>query len=380
MNDQVRIPFNRATYGEPVRAAVNRSLDSPKTSGDGSFSEACHEFFESALDLQRALLTTSCTHALEMTALLLDLQPGDEVIVPSFTFVSTANAFALRGVKVVFADIDERTLNIDVASVGEKITSRTRAIVVVHYAGVACEMNALSAVAKEHDVCLVEDNAHGLFGKFEGRWLGTIGTFGTQSFHETKNFYCGEGGALFINDQNYTERAEIVREKGTNRKKFFRGEIDKYSWVDIGSSYLLSDINAAVLYPQLQSWRDVQDARAKIWNTYQTELRSWATRHGVRQPHIPPYCEQAYHLYYLRFSDADTRSRFLKHMRRAGILAVFHYLPLHLSSYGRRYGGEEGDCPVTEHVSETLVRLPLYKALTDNEVQYIVDTVLSFVP
>jgi dTDP-4-amino-4,6-dideoxygalactose transaminase len=325
-----------------------------------------------------AFLTTSCTHALELAALLLDLKRGDEVIVPSFTFVSSVNAFVLRGARPVFADIRADTLNLDERQLEALITRRTKAILVMHYAGVACEMDAIMALAARHGVAVVEDNAHGLFAKYLGRQLGTFGTFATQSFHETKNFSCGEGGALLINDARYIERAEIVRQKGTDRSRLLRGEVDKYTWVDIGSSYSMSDLLAAFLFAQLEQRDAIQNARRKIWERYDAELRGWAKEAGVRLPIVPAECEQPYHIYYLLLQSLDMRQRLIAHLAQCGILGVFHYLPLHTSAMGARFGGREGDCPVTEDVSARLLRLPFYNDLSDAEQSDVIAALCSF--
>jgi dTDP-4-amino-4,6-dideoxygalactose transaminase len=324
------------------------------------------------------LLTTSCTHALEMSALLLDVGPGDEVIVPAFTFVSTANAFALRGARVVFADVDARTLNLDPADVARKVTPRTRAVALVHYAGVAADVEAIAAAAP--GAALVEDNAHGLFGRWRGRPLGSFGRLATQSFHDTKNLGCGEGGALVVNDAALAERAEIIREKGTNRSRFFRGQVDKYTWVDLGSSYLPSEILAAVLVAQLEGAAAIQAARQAVWARYHRELAGWAARHGVQQPWLPDGAEQPAHIYWMRVADLDARTRMIAHLAAAGVRATFHYQPLHLSEVGRAAGGREGDCPVTEAAADTMVRLPLFADLTTDEVGRVIDAVTSFKP
>jgi len=299
--------------------------------------------------------------------MLLDIQPGDEVIVPSFTFVTTANAFVLRGARPVFADIRPDTLNLDETLLERLITSRTCAIVPVHYAGVGCEMDAILAIAQHHGIAVVEDNAHGLFGKYKGRYLGTFGCLATQSFHETKNFTCGEGGALLINDPQYIERAEIIREKGTNRSRFFRGLVDKYTWVDVGSSYLPSDILAAFLYAQLEARDQIQARRQRIWHYYNDHLQDWATANDVRLPIVPAYCEQPYHMFYLLLPSLQQRQALIEHLKGHGILSVFHYLPLHLSDMGRKFGGQPGDCPVTEDISDRLLRLPFYNDLSEAE-------------
>jgi dTDP-4-amino-4,6-dideoxygalactose transaminase len=313
-----------------------------------------------------------------MAALLLDFQPGDEVIVPSFTFVSSINAFVLRGAVPVFADVRPDTLNLDETKLEALITPRTKGIVVVHYAGVACEMDTIMAIANRHGVPVIEDNAHGLFAQYQGRYTGTFGALATQSFHETKNFTCGEGGALLINDERYTERAEILREKGTNRSRFFRGQVDKYSWVDVGSSYLPSELLAAYLYAQLEAREQIQAARRQIWENYQERLEAWAAHHHIRLPVVPAECEQPYHMYYLLLPDLATRTALIQHLKSRGILAVFHYLPLHLSDMGQRYGGRPGDCPVTETISDQLLRLPFYNSLTLADQNLVIDALEAF--
>lgn len=315
-----------------------------------------------------------------MTGLLLNLQSGDEVIVPSFTFPSTANAFALRGARIVFADIRPDTLNVDQTQLESLITPKTKAIVVVHYAGIGCEMDSIMTVANRHNIQVIEDNAHGLFGKYRGKYLGTFGCLATQSFHETKNFSCGEGGALLINDPKFIESAEIIREKGTNRSRFFRGEVDKYSWVDLGSSYLPSDILAALLFSQLEARDEIQGKRRRIWENYYAGLEAWAKQRGIELPLVPAHCDHAYHMFYLLLPSLKDRQALISHLRARGILAVFHYLPLHLSEYARRWGGREGDCPVTEDVSARLLRLPFFFSLTDSEQAQVIDSVCSFVP
>jgi len=372
------IPFNHSSIAGPELAYISQTIASGQIAGDQTFSKKCHALLEQTLGVKRALVTTSCTHALEMAALLLDLQPGDEVIVPSFTFVSTANAFVLRGAKPVFCDIRPDTLNLDETKLAALITPRTRAVVPVHYAGVACEMDPINALATRHGAVVIEDNAHGLFGRYKGRWLGTLGAMATQSFHETKNITCGEGGALLLNDARYLERAEIIREKGTNRARFFRGQIDKYSWVDLGSSYVMSDVLAAFLYAQLEVWPGIQTTRQAIWNRYHSSLAAWARAQGVRQPVVPAHCEQAWHMYYLLLPSPAARTALIAHLKARGILAVFHYLPLHLSEYARRWGGKPGDCPVTEDVSDRLLRLPFYNSMTADQQGYVISSVQEF--
>jgi dTDP-4-amino-4,6-dideoxygalactose transaminase len=374
----LRIPFNRPAIVGRELEYIADSVRSGQISGDGGYSKRTHALLETTLGTPKALLTTSCTHALEMAALLLDIAPGDEVIVPSFTFVSTVNAFVLRGAVPVFADVREDTLNLDEAQLERLITPRTRAVVVVHYAGVGCEMDAIMAIAARHGLPVVEDNAHGLFGRYRGKALGTFGALATQSFHETKNFTCGEGGALLINDAALIERAEIIREKGTNRSRFFRGMVDKYTWVDLGSSYLLSDVLAAYLYAQLECRDRVQAHRAAVWDRYAHALAGWAATVGARMPVVPAHCEQTFHMFYLLMPSLETRTAFMAHLRARGILSVFHYLPLHLSDKGRAFGGQPGDCPVTEQVSDRLVRLPLYNDLTPDDQARVIEAITAF--
>lgn len=356
------------------------AVASRRLAGDGTFTAKCQGLLQNELGASKVLLTTSCTHALELAALLLDLQPGDEVILPSFTFVSTVNAFFLRGATPVFVDIRPDTLNLDERCLEAAITRRTRAIVPVHYAGIGCALDDIMDVAMRFELPVVEDNAHGLFGKYRGRWLGTFGALGALSFHETKNFTCGEGGALIINDEALISRAEILREKGTNRSQFFRGEVDKYTWVDVGSSYLPSDILAAFLFAQLEQRAFVQERRAAIWDRYYESLREWADESGVALPRVPTECEQAYHLFYLLLPSDDSRDHLLEELRAQGIRAVFHYLPLHLSPMGRELGGREGDCPISEDVSGRLVRLPFYTMLAEGDQDRVIDAVRGFRP
>ena len=373
-----RIPFNRIGIVGTELHYIEEAFGRWHISGDGVFTNRCHQVLEKSLGVPKALLTTSCTHALEMTALLLNLQAGDEVIVPSFTFVSTVNAFVLRGARPVFADIRPDTLNLDERLLEALITPRTRAIVPVHYAGVGCEMDAILAIASRHGIPVVEDNAHGLFGKYRGRYLGTFGCLATQSFHETKNFTCGEGGALLINDPAYFDRAEILREKGTNRSRFFRGMVDKYTWVDVGSSYLPSDILAAFLYSQLEAREAIQGRRKRIWDRYREALGGWAVEHGVGLPMVPAHCEQPYHMFYLLLPSLELRQALIEHLKARGILAVFHYLPLHLSDMGLQFGGKQGDCPVTEQVSDQLLRLPLFSDLSEDDQEQVIEAVKAF--
>lgn len=373
-----RIPFNKPTIVGKELYYISQAIHRGYSAGDGGFTKQCHAYLEAALGVPKALLTSSCTDALEMTALLLNLEPGDEVIVPSFTFVSSANAYALRGARPVFVDVRPDTLNLNEKLLEERITERTKAIVPVHYAGVGCEMDEIMAIAGKYGLAVIEDNAHGLFGKYKGRNLGTFGAFATQSFHETKNFICGEGGALLINDERYIERAEIIREKGTNRSRFFRGQVDKYTWVDIGSSFLPSDILAAFLYAQLEARNEIQGKRRHIWEYYQEHLTAWAEDNCIRLPIIPSHCEQSYHMFYLLLPTLEARQALIDWLKADGILAVYHYLPLHLSDMGARLGGRPGDCPVTEHVSDRLLRLPFFNELSEAEQASVVERLLAF--
>lgn len=379
LEGEAMIPFNRPALLGKELEYVKEAFSRLQVSGDAHFCRRAEKLIEDAVGVKKALLTTSCTHALEMSAMLLDVTPGDEVIVPTFTFVSTVNAFVLRGAKPVFADIRPDTLNLDEAKLEALVTDRTKAIVPVHYAGVGCEMDAIAEVAtRRGGVAIVEDNAHGLFGSWRGRPLGTFGELATQSFHETKNFTCGEGGALLVNDAAFVERAEILREKGTNRSRFFRGQVDKYTWIDIGSSYVLSDILGAMLLAQLELRDIIQARRRRIWERYANELASWAEAKGVRLPFVPEYATQTWHMFHLLLPGLAARTRFIQHLDERGVKAVFHYLPLHLSPMGLRYGGKPGDCPVGERVSDQLVRLPLFTELGDAEQTTIIEAVRSF--
>jgi dTDP-4-amino-4,6-dideoxygalactose transaminase len=369
------IPFNKPAYLGTEETYIAEVLKSGHLSGDGAFTRKCHAILEQVLGVQKTLLTTSCTHALEMAAMLLEIGPGDEVIIPSFTFVSTVNAFVLHGATPVFIDVRPDTLNLDESKLEALITPRTRAVVPVHYAGVGCEMDTIGAICNKHHLSIVEDNAHGLFGKYKGQWLGTFGALATQSFHETKNISCGEGGALLINDPALNERAEIIREKGTNRSRFFRGQVDKYSWVDVGSSYLPSEALAAILFAQLEAREKIQARRGEIWHRYNRELKDWAERNQVRLPIIPEYSDQPYHMFYMLLPDLQTRTRFIQSLRDKGIYSVFHYLPLHLSDMGLKFGGKVGDCPVTEDISDRLVRLPLFFNLEEKDQDYVIETI-----
>jgi dTDP-4-amino-4,6-dideoxygalactose transaminase len=374
----IRIPFNRPFATGAEIDYIRAAIATPKFSGDGSFTASCHTLLEQSLGIQKVLLTTSCTHALEMAALLLNIAAGDEVILPAFTFVSTANAFVLRGARPIFVDVRADTLNIDESQIEQRVTDRTRAIFLVHYAGVGCDMSTIMAIARRCGLAVVEDNAHGLYGKYRGQYLGTFGNLAALSFHETKNFTCGEGGALLINDAQLNQRAEVLREKGTDRSRFFRGEIDKYNWVDFGSSYLPSDLLAAFLRAQLEHRDQIQSARRALWERYAQELAAWAAINGVRLPIIPPDCEQSYHIFYLIMPSLESRQALIAHLGSSGILAVFHYLPLHLSPMGLRFGGREGDCPVTESVADRVLRLPFFTGMSPSEQTQVIETVCTF--
>ncbi len=373
-----KIPFNRPCFQGKELAYIAEAIHGGQISGNGSFTQRCQALLSRELAGSKVILTSSCTDALEMAAILLDCGPGDEVIMPTFTFVSTANAFALRGARPVFVDIRPDTLNLDEAKVAYAITRRTKAIVAVHYAGVGCEMKALDAIAREHDLWLVEDNAHGLFGRIHGRPLGTFGELATLSFHETKNFTCGEGGALVVNNAEFAARAEIIRDKGTDRARFFRGEVDKYSWVDLGSSFLPSDILAAFLLAQLEAKERIQAQRREVWDYYAEHLSEWAARSGVTLPTVPAHCEQAYHMYYLLMPSLSARTAMMEHLKKRGILAVFHYSPLHVTAMGSAAGGKAGSCPVAEDAADRLLRLPFYNDFTENDQTAVIEAIRSF--
>jgi dTDP-4-amino-4,6-dideoxygalactose transaminase len=375
---ELKVDFNRPVVVGKEFEYMKQAIENRHISGDGPFTKKCHAFFEKELGIQKALLTTSCTHALEMSAILLEIQPGDEVIIPDFTFVSTVNAFVLRGAKPVFLDVRPDTLNLDESKLEAALTPRTKAIVPVHYAGVGCEMDRIMEIAGRHNIAVVEDNAHGLFGRYKGKYLGTFGSMASQSFHETKNFTSGEGGALLINDPILVERAEIIREKGTNRSRFFRGQVDKYTWVDIGSSYLPSDILAAFLFAQLEQREKIQLHRKQVWELYYAGLKDWAHAHAVQLPHIPDHCEQPYHMFYLLLPTLELRQNLIAYLRERGVYSVFHYLPLHLSDMGQSFGGKIGDCPVTERVSDQLIRLPFHNSLTSHEQEQVIDLLQEF--
>jgi dTDP-4-amino-4,6-dideoxygalactose transaminase len=374
------IPFNwPAVIGRELEY-VAQAAASGHLAGDGPFTKACEALLQQHTGVGRALLTTSCTHALEMAALLLDIRPGDEVIVPSFTFVSSANAFVMRGARPVFIDVRPDTLNIDEHQLASLIRPSTKAIIVVHYAGVGCEMDAIMETANRAGVPVIEDNAHGLFGAYKGRPLGSFGTMTTLSFHDTKNVTCGEGGALLVNNPELVARAEILREKGTNRSRFFRGQVDKYTWVDLGSSYIPSELLAAFLFGQLEQFQSIQARRRCVFENYATGLASWAQEHGVRLPHVPADCDPAWHMFYLLLPSLNARQQFIADLKARSIQSVFHYLPLHLSPMGAASGPPPGGCPVTEGVSDRLVRLPFFTTMTPSDQSRVIDAVTAFHP
>lgn len=374
----MKIPFNKPFIIGKELDYLAQSVLNGHIAGDGLFTEKCHLLMEKEFRARKILLTTSCTTALEMAAILCEVGPGDEVILPSFTFVSTANAFYLRGAKPVFIDIRTDTLNIDETKINAAITERTKVIAPVHYAGVGCEMDTIIEIANRNDLYIIEDAAHGVNAAYKDRHLGTIGDFGAFSFHETKNYICGEGGAILINNERFIERAEIIREKGTNRTKFFRGEIDKYTWVDIGSSYLPSDLLAAFLYAQLENMGRITERRKEIYNFYLKELASLADDGILQLPVIPEYCRPNYHFFYIILRDKKIRNDLLSYLNSKGIGAVFHYIPLHLSPVGRSMGYVDGQFPITESISDRLLRLPFYYSLKKDEQAEVIKAIKDF--
>ncbi|MBE5871821.1 MAG: dTDP-4-amino-4,6-dideoxygalactose transaminase [Lachnospiraceae bacterium] len=368
-------PFNIAPFTGKELTYIKQAVDNRKICGDGEFTMRCKAWLEEKTGTSEALLTTSCTHALEMAALLADIQPGDEIIMPSFTFVSTADAFVLRGAQIVFVDIRPDTMNIDENLIEAAITEKTKAIVPVHYAGVGCEMDTIMELARLHNLYVIEDAAQGIMSTYKGKPLGTIGEFGCFSFHETKNFSMGEGGALLIRELQFKERAEILREKGTNRSKFFRGEVDKYTWCDMGSSYLPSDINAAYLWAQLEVADEITKDRMKTWKMYDDAFRGWS---HLDVPVIPPECEHNAHMYYIKVKDLEERTNLIAYLLERDIKAVFHYVPLHSAQAGRKYGRFHGEDVHTTRESERLLRLPLYYHLPEEETGRIIECVKKF--
>lgn len=372
------IPFNKPPYVGNEMNYIQDAISKRKICGDGEYTKKCNAWLEENTKTAKALLTTSCTHATEMAALLADIKPGDEVIMPSYTFVSTADAFVLRGAKAVFVDIRPDTMNIDETLIEDAVTSKTKAIVPVHYAGVACEMDTIMDIAKRHNLCVIEDAAQGVCSKYKGKPLGAIGDYGCYSFHETKNYSMGEGGALLISDADNIERAEIIREKGTNRSKFFRGQIDKYTWVDAGSSYLPSELNAAYLWAQLEKSDVIFEDRMKTWNAYYAAFKELAEQEKIELPFVPEECEHNAHMFYLKTNDLEERTQFITYLKEREIAAVFHYIPLHTAPAGVKYGQFHGEDKYTTKESERLVRLPLYYDMTEEERDKVIEAVIDF--
>lgn len=372
------IPFNIPPFVGNEIEYIKQAVDMHKICGDGTFTQKCSTWIENRTKSPKCLLTTSCTHALELAALLVDIQEGDEVIMPSYTFVSTADAFVLRGAKIVFVDIRRDTMNIDESLIEAAITDRTKAIVPVHYAGVACEMDTIMEIAKKYNLFVLEDAAQGVMSTYKGKALGTIGDFGCYSFHETKNYSMGEGGALLIRNEKYVEKAEIIREKGTNRSKFFRGQIDKYTWVDFGSSYLPSELNAAYLFAQLEKADEINEIRLSLWNQYYQGLRILQEEQKIELPVIPMNRVHNAHMFYIKAKNLEERSELIAYLKRKEILSVFHYIPLHSAPAGKKFGYFHGQDIYTTKESERLVRLPLYYGLAEEEVQYIIEKIKEF--
>ena len=372
------IPFNKPPYVGGEEQNMIRAIHNCKISGDGEFTKKCQEWLEEHTNTAKALLTTSCTSALEMSAMLCGIQSGDEVIMPSYTFVSTADAFVNRGAKIVFVDIRPDTMNIDEHLIEEAITDRTKVIVPVHYAGVACEMDTIMDIARRHNLKVVEDAAQGVDAYYKGKALGTIGDFGCYSFHETKNYTMGEGGAILFNGDQYQEKAEILREKGTDRSKFFRGQVDKYRWMDYGSSYLPSELNAAYLYAQLEQHKKISDKRMQIYNFYNENLKFLAEEGKIEQPYVPEECTHNAHMYYIKVHDIKVRTRLLKYLREKEICSVFHYVPLHSAPAGKKFGRFSGEDVYTTKESERLMRLPMFYNLDMEDAKKVVDAIASF--
>ena len=374
----MRINFNVPPFTGREITYIKQAVDAQKICGDGQFTVKCNKWIEDKTGCEKALLTTSCTHATELAALLADIRPVDEVIMPSYTFVSTADAFVLRGATPVFVDIRPDTMNIDETLIEDAITERTRAIVPVHYAGVGCEMDVIMDIAKRHNLMVIEDAAQGIMSTYKGQALGAIGDMGCYSFHETKNFSMGEGGALLMKDSRFIEAAEIFREKGTDRSKFFRGQVDKYRWVNFGSSYLPSDMNAAYLWAQLELADEITQARMARWNQYNELLEDLSDKGLIEQPFIPDYCTHNAHMYYIKVRDLEQRSDFINYMKTKDVLTVFHYVPLHTAPAGIKYGRFHGEDRYTTAESDRLVRLPMYYSLTEDDVNFICECVHEY--
>ena len=372
------IGFNVPPVIGTEKKYVKQAIKSHKICGDGIFTKKCSIWMENRFNAKEILLTTSCSSALEMSALLADIKPGDEVIMPAFTFVSTANAFVLRGAKIVFVDIRPDTMNIDESLIEDAITKKTKAIVPVHYAGVACEMDKILEIAKKYNLLVIEDAAQGVMAKYKDKYLGTIGDIGCYSFHETKNYSSGEGGAVVFKDNRYTEMAEIIREKGTNRSKFFRGQVDKYTWVECGSSYLPSDINAAYLWAELEQADKINDNRLATWNYYNENLKILEDEGYIQRPYIPEECKHNAHMYYIKAKDLEERTNLIKYLKENGVQAVFHYIPLHTAPAGIKYGRFNGEDKYTTKESDRLLRLPMYYNLQKEDAEKVVQTIKDF--
>lgn len=372
------VGFNIPIFIDKSFDCIKEAIKNRKICGDGEFTKKCSNWMEKKFDAKKVLLTTSCTSALEMSAILLNIKQGDEVIMPSYTFVSTADAFVMVGAKIVFVDVNPKTMNIDEEKIEQAITNKTKAIVVVHYAGISPDMNKIMKIAKEHNLKVIEDSAQGFMAKYKDKYLGTIGDIGCYSFHETKNYSMGEGGAIVINDPKLIERAEIVREKGTNRNKFFRGEIDKYTWVDYGSSFLPSELNCAYLYPQLEEAEEINNDRLRAWNYYDKNLEELSKEGYIEKQYVPEYSKHNAHMYYIKAKDLEERTKLINYLKQNNIQAVFHYIPLHSSPAGKKFGEFYGQDEYTTVESERLVRLPMYYGLKEEEQEKVVNTIKKF--
>ncbi|TXI91477.1 MAG: dTDP-4-amino-4,6-dideoxygalactose transaminase [Neisseriales bacterium] len=372
------IPYNKPPFTGNEFIYMQNALAKGKISGDGVYTKRCHEWLEKTLGVNKALLTTSCTHALEIAAILLEIKAGDEVIAPSYTFVSTVNAFVLRGAKIKFVDIHPDTMNIDESLIEAAINEKTKAIIIVHYAGVACNMDKIQALTQKYNIPLIEDAAQAILSTYKDKYLGTFGDIATLSFHETKNLSMGEGGAILINNPKYIERAEIIREKGTDRSKFFRGEVDKYTWVDMGSSYLPSDLNAAYLWAQLEQADQIINYRVNVWYKYYSKLQELASQNYFTMPSIPDSCKHNGHIFFIKLPSLEVRQKLIEFLKNTGILAIFHYVPLHSSTAGKLYSRFVGNDTYTTKESERILRLPLYYGITNNEIDYIIMQITAF--
>ncbi len=372
------IPYNKPPFTGNEFIYMQNALAKGKISGDGVYTKRCHEWLEKTLGVNKALLTTSCTHALEIAAILLEIKAGDEVIAPSYTFVSTVNAFVLRGAKIKFVDIHPDTMNIDESLIEAAINEKTKAIIIVHYAGVACNMDKIQALTQKYNIPLIEDAAQAILSTYKDKYLGTFGDIATLSFHETKNLSMGEGGAILINNPKYIERAEIIREKGTDRSKFFRGEVDKYTWVDMGSSYLPSDLNAAYLWAQLEQADQIINYRVNVWYKYYSKLQELASQNYFTMPSIPDSCKHNGHIFFIKLPSLEVRQKLIEFLKNTGILAIFHYVPLHSSTAGKLYSRFVGNDTYTTKESERILRLPLYYGITNNEIDYIIMQITTF--